>query len=357
MSTSYSNTLLLAKQGAGENANTWGTILNDNVIDMVDNAFSTNITGAIDFSTETTITLTQNNGLGDQSRLTVLGITGTRGDSTSIVSLIVPTFTTADGGSNGVTWGGKMYIVRNPNNFKVKVYNAGNVGSNVPKNSTMGVLTTPTTVVPLFSGFYSSSVGDTANQINSSFLQSVSIGVTAGDPSFNYGRITQSSISATSFNNGLITNLSATGAATLAGHTTFSSIATFNGDVSVNKRSMCAMTTIVCSATTTIDLALTNFFYVKASGAVAGAVSVSLATPTNGLVGQTGAIYLVNGTSAGNSTFTFPTSVWKFPGGIAPTKTAAAGSVDLLTYFVRDVSSDGTLKAIDIAAISNFTAS
>jgi len=355
MATSYTNTLLLAKQGAGENANTWGTILNENVIDMVDNAFSTNITGDIDFSTLTTIALTQNNGRGDTGRLTVLGLTGTRSDATSIVNLVVPTFTTAT--NDGVDWGGKMYIVRNPNNFKVKVYNAGNVGSNVPKNSTMGLLATPTTVVPLFSGFYASSVGDTDNQINSSFLQSVSIGVTAGNPSFNFGRITQSSISATSFNNGLITNLSATGPASLAGHTTFASVATFNGDVSVNKRSMCAMTTIVCSATTTIDLSQTNFFYVKASGAVAGAVSVSLATPTNGLVGQTGAIYLVNGTSAASSTFSFPTSVWKFPGGIAPTKTAAAGSVDLLTYFVRDVSSDGTLKAIDIAAISNFTAS
>jgi len=353
MATSYTNTIQLAKQGAGENANTWGTILNDNVIDMVDNAFSTNIAGALDFASETTITLTQNQGLGDQSRLAVLGITGTRSDSTSIVSLIVPTFTTASSG-NGTTWGGKMYVVRNPNNYKVKVYNAGNAGTDVPKNSTMGILATPTTVVPLFSGFYASSVADVTHNVNSTFLQSVSIGVSGGDSSFNYGRITQSSISATSFNNGLITNLSATGSASLAGHTTFASIATFNGDVSVNKRSMCAMTTIVCSATTTIDLSLTNFFYVKASGAVAGAVSVSLATPVNGVVGQTGAIYLVNGTSAAGSKFSYPTSVWKFPGGVAPTKTAAANSVDLLTYFVRDVSSDGTLKAIDIAAISNF---
>ena len=355
MATSYTNTILLAKQGAGENANTWGTILNDNVIDMVDNAFSTNITGSIDFSTATTITLSQNNGLGDQSRLTVIGLTGTRSDATSIVNLVVPTFTTAT--NNNVSWGGKMYIVRNPNNFKVNIYNAGNTGSSIPKYSTMGLLATPTSVVPLFSGFYAASTADNTNQIGSSFLQSVSIGISGGDSSFNYGRITQSSISASSFNNGLITNLSATGPALLTGKTTFSSVATFNGDVSVNKRSMCAMTTIVCSATTTIDLSQTNFFYVKASGAVAGAVAVSLTTPTNGLVGQTGAIYLVNGTSAGNSTFNFPTSVWKFPGGIAPTKTAAAGSVDLLTYFVRDVSSDGTLKAIDIAAISNFTAS
>jgi len=355
MATSYTNTLLLAKQGAGENANTWGTILNDNVIDMVDNAFSTNITGSIDFSTATTITLSQNNGLGDQSRLTVLGLTGTRSDATSIVNLVVPTFTTAT--NNNVSWGGKMYIVRNPNNFKVKIYNAGNTGSSVPKYSTMGLLATPTTVVPLFSGFYAASTADNTNQIGSSFLQSVSIGISGGDSSFNYGRITESSISSSSFNNGLITNLSATGPALLTGKTIFSSVATFNGDVSVNKRSMCAMTTIVCSATTTIDLSQTNFFYVKASGAITGAVAVSLATPKNGLVGQTGAIYLVNGGNAGGSTFSFPTSVWKFPGGIAPIKTAAAGSVDLLTYFVRDVSSNGTLKAIDVAAISNFTAS
>lgn len=353
MATSYTNTLQLAKQGAGENANTWGTILNDNVIDMVDNAFSTNIAGSIDFSTATTITLSQNNGLADQSRLTVLGLTGTRSDATSIVDLIVPTFTTANQG-NGVTWAGKMYIVRNPNTFTVRVKNAGNTGTNIPKQATMGILATPTTVVPLFAGFYCASAGDSTTNVNSSFLANVSIGTTAGNSSFNFGRITQSSISATSFNNGLITNLSATGPASMAGHTTFASVATFSGDVSVNGRSMCAMTTIKCSATTTIDLATSNFFYVKASGAISGAVSISLAKPVNGVVGQTGAIYMVNGTSSGSSTFNFQTSAWKFPAGITPSKTAAADSVDLLTYFVRDVSSNGALNAIDVAVLNNF---
>ena len=42
MVTSYTPTVKLAKQGSGENANTWGTILNQNVIEMVDNAFSGN---------------------------------------------------------------------------------------------------------------------------------------------------------------------------------------------------------------------------------------------------------------------------------------------------------------------------
>ena len=117
---------------------------------------------------------------------------------------------------------------------------------------------------------------------------------------------------------------------------------------------MCAITTIKASATTTIDLSQSNFFVVKASGAVSGAVSVSLASPTNGKVGQTGAIYLITGASASASTFSFPTSAWKFPSGTTVTKTKGAGSVDLLTYFVRDVSTDGAMKAIDVAAIKDF---
>ena len=47
--------------------------------------------------------------------------------------------------------------------------------------------------------------------------------------------------------------------------------------------------------------------------------------------------------------------MWKFPAGVTVAKTAAADSVDLLTYFVRDVSTDGTMKAIDVAGIKNFT--
>ena len=354
MVTTYTPTVKLAQQGSGENANTWGTILNQNVIEMVDNAFSANISGSIDYVSAADKTLTRNDGLGDQSKLTVIGITGTQ-TSTSIVNLIVPTFTTASV-ANGEQWAGKMYIVRNPNAFSVQVKNTGNVGSNVPKNATMGVLATPTTVVPLFTGFAATSAKDSTRYIANPFVERVSIGTSAAsDPSFNFGRITQSSISATSFNNGLITNLSATGSATFAGPTAFSSVATFNGDVSVNKRSMCAITTIKASATTTIDLSQTNFFMIKASGAVSGAVSIALPSPTNGKVGQTGAIYLVTGASAANSTFNFPTSAWKFPSGVTISKSAAADSVDLVTYFVRDVSTDGTMKAIDVAAIKNFT--
>ena len=54
MVTTYTPTVKLAKQGSGENANTWGTILNQNVIEMVDNAFSANISGSINYVAQPT---------------------------------------------------------------------------------------------------------------------------------------------------------------------------------------------------------------------------------------------------------------------------------------------------------------
>jgi hypothetical protein len=66
MASSYSTRIRLEKQADGENPNTWGLRLNENVIDMVDEA----VAGYenINVAAATTITLTTNNGTTDQSR-------------------------------------------------------------------------------------------------------------------------------------------------------------------------------------------------------------------------------------------------------------------------------------------------
>lgn len=66
MPSSYTTRIRLEKQADGENANTWGLRLNDNVIDLVDEA----IAGfeKIDVSAATSIELTNLNGQTDQSR-------------------------------------------------------------------------------------------------------------------------------------------------------------------------------------------------------------------------------------------------------------------------------------------------
>ncbi len=74
MSSSFTTRIRLEKQGDGENANTWGTRLNQNVIDMVDEA----VAGyeSIDVSAQSSITLTAANGTTDQSRNFGLRFTG-----------------------------------------------------------------------------------------------------------------------------------------------------------------------------------------------------------------------------------------------------------------------------------------
>ena len=66
MPSSYTSRIRLEKQADGENANTWGLRLNDNVIELVDEA----VAGfeQIDVSAATSVSLTAINGTTDQSR-------------------------------------------------------------------------------------------------------------------------------------------------------------------------------------------------------------------------------------------------------------------------------------------------
>ena len=66
MPSSYTSRIRLEKQADGENANTWGLKLNNNVIDLVDEA----VAGfeQIDVSAATSVSLTGINGTTDQSR-------------------------------------------------------------------------------------------------------------------------------------------------------------------------------------------------------------------------------------------------------------------------------------------------
>ena len=74
MASSYSSNLRLEKQGSGENANTWGDRLNDNMIELVDTAVA-GVT-AVDVDAATSVTLTENNGASDQGRHMGLRMTG-----------------------------------------------------------------------------------------------------------------------------------------------------------------------------------------------------------------------------------------------------------------------------------------
>ena len=84
MASTYTTRLGLEKQGDGENPNSWGSILNTNVIDLIDDA----IAGYEIVSVSSTgITLSDNTGAVDQSRNASLEFAGTL---TANVTITIP---------------------------------------------------------------------------------------------------------------------------------------------------------------------------------------------------------------------------------------------------------------------------
>jgi hypothetical protein len=88
-----------------------------------------------------------------------------------------------------------------------------------------------------------------------------------------------------------------------------------------------AYVTLTDQATVTIDLSLGNQFQVTLGG------NRTLGAPTNVVAGQSGVIRVVQD-GTGSRTLAY-NSIFKFPGGTAPTLTTAASSVDLLAYHVE----------------------
>lgn len=88
-----------------------------------------------------------------------------------------------------------------------------------------------------------------------------------------------------------------------------------------------AYVTLTDAATVAVDMSLGNQFQVTLGG------NRTLGAPTNVVAGQSGVIRVVQDGS-GSRTLAY-NSVFKFPGGTAPTLTTAANAVDLLAYHVE----------------------
>jgi hypothetical protein len=66
MSSTYTSRLRLVKQGDGDNPNTWGTVLNDGMISLVDDAIAAYTT--VEIGANATVTLSAIDGAGDVPR-------------------------------------------------------------------------------------------------------------------------------------------------------------------------------------------------------------------------------------------------------------------------------------------------
>ena len=88
MSSTYTSRLRLVKQGDGDNPNTWGTVLNDGMISLVDDAIAGYTT--VELGAAATVTLSAVDGASDVPRNAFIELKGSVGGSHNTISMIIP---------------------------------------------------------------------------------------------------------------------------------------------------------------------------------------------------------------------------------------------------------------------------
>ena len=315
----YTDRIRLEKQANGANSGSWGTVLNQNVIDLVDEA----IAGyTIVSCSSAPITLSSNNGATDQARSAVLEFQGTL---TSSVDITIPSVS-------------KIYFVKN------------NTSGSFPITLKTAVTTAKTTVTQ---GGTSPFICDAVNVIAGQDATGLGLGTAA---TLNFGTSVNELIPVssadvryipTSTSSTIPSNKVFSGTVITSGTATFTSVATFSAAISAASSATfvgaVGTPNVSLSAATSLALNLStgNDFAVTLTG------DSTLENPSNAKIGQCGTIRLIQDGS-GNHTFSFG-DAYNFAGGTAPTNTKTAAAVDLLIYKVREVSS------VDVASILNLS--
>ena len=305
MASTFTSRIRLNKQGDGDNPNSWGVVLNDGVISLVDDAIAAYTT--ISIGSAATVTLSAVNGAGDTARSAFLEVKGSVGGTNTTITLEIP--------SNS-----KSYVINNKVSANttasdiVKIKTAGGQGYDIPFGSIGLVICDGTSVFA-------------TNTRGQGFGTAASADIGTGttdvpDVSIADARYVRSSVTANT---------------------------TVRGDfvveagslkVGTSARAYNPITTLTDAASITVDFALGNNFLVTIGG------NRTLAAPTNAVAGQTGQIYVVQD-STGSRTLAY-NGVYQFVSGAAPTLSTGASDVDILVYSTR------SSTTIDAALLKNF---
>ena len=300
MASTYTTNIRLTKQGDGDNPNSWGLILNNEVIDLVDSAIAAYTTISC---SSADITLTESNGAADQSRSAMLEFVGT---VSSNINIIVPTKS-------------KFYIVNDQtvrqSSSSITVKTASGSGATVDA-SAAGI-------------FFSDAVSvySMNDRLNLSGVAEIS--------SSNTFTNTNTFTSAVGF----ATSVSITQAHLPQVVAASVSVATINKATFI-KQVAGTPVTLTDAASIAVDFSTGTNFVVSLGG------NRTLENPSNAVAGQTGHIYVIQD-GTGSRTLAFG-DAYNFVGGTAPTMSTSVNSVDLLVYNARGVS------AIDTVFVSSF---
>ena len=303
MASTYTTNIRLTKQGDGDNPNSWGLILNNEVIDLVDSAIAAYTTISC---SSADITLTESNGGADQSRSAMLEFVGT---VSSNINIIVPTKS-------------KFYIVNDQtvrqSSSSITIKTGSGSGS-VVDASAAGIFFSDAVSVY--------SMNDRLNL--SGFAQISSSNTFTASNTFNETVAFASAV-------GFATSVSITQAQIVAAS---ASTATINKATFI-KQVAGTPVTLTDAASIAVDFATGTNFVVSLGG------NRTLENPSNAVAGQTGHIYVIQD-GTGSRTLAFG-DAYNFQGGTAPTMSTSINSVDLLVYNARGVS------AIDTVFVSSF---
>ena len=315
----FTSRIRLEKQDNGANSGTWGTVLNQKVIDLVDDA----IAGyTIVSCSSADITLSSNNGSADQSRSAVLEFQGTL---TSNVGITIPSVS-------------KIYFVKN------------NTSGSYAITLKTAATTAKTTVTQGGTGPF---VCDAVNVITGADTTGLGLGTAA---TLNFGTSVNELIPVssagvryipTSTSSTISSNKVFSGTVITSGTATFTSATTFSAAVSAASSTTFAgavgtpEVSIASATSMNVDFSAGNNF------AITLGTNATLAGAVNGKVGQSGTITITQD-GTGSRTLSYGAS-YNFPSGTAPTLSTAAAAKDIIVYKVREVSS------VDCASLLNLS--
>ena len=305
MASTYTSRIRLNKQGDGDNPNSWGTVLNDGVISLVDDAIAAYTT--ISIGSAATVTLSAVNGGSDTARSAFLEVKGSVGGTNTTITLEIP--------SNS-----KSYVINNKVSANttasdiVKIKTASGQGYDIPFGAVGLVICDGTSV------FATNTKG-----LGFGTAASADIG-TGGE---NVAKVSVADLR--------YVRTSVTTDTTIRGNITYEAGAL---KIGTSARAYNPIVTVTDAACISVNFALGNNFLVTLAG------NRTLKAPANCTAGQTGNFYVIQD-STGSRTLSYNTA-WQFVSAAAPTLSTGASDVDILVYSARSATT------VDAVLLKNF---
>jgi len=303
MASTYTTRLRFEKQGDGENPNSWGDILNQNVIDLIDEAVAGYVVVSV---SSVPVTLSENNGSVDQSRNASLEFAGVL---TANVTITIPSHE-------------KTYFLRNvvTGSFDVYMKTASGSSYTVPKQNTF-VACDGTNIHQI--DFPVSISAFTVNQLT------VVSAVSGTDAKFATGtfstNITTPKVSAT-------TSLAIATSGVDRINVDSNGNVGFGTSIPIKQLEITKSARAHIVSLTDVSTSIAIDFNVAQNFAIQLVGNRTFENPSNCAAGQTGSIFIEQNVSGGK-TLSFGSN-WKFANGEAPTLTTTASAVDRLDYIV-----------------------